>query len=155
MSWTGGTQIGDLFDNGHEYYPRKINKGAVAHTKGLLLVTDATGNAIVAPTTAARQPFYVAYEASLTADKRQHVWAAEGQWLVLPCTEALVPNDVVKVSTTVAGKIGKFVKGTDVFDARVGVYLGTIDLGADLTSGDVVQDTSDPGDPCVIRFGGF
>jgi hypothetical protein len=154
MSWVGGTQIGDRVsnDNAQIFYPRKVNKGAVAHTKGLVVQKDASGNLIVAPTTGAKRPFYICYEDSLTTDKRQHVWDQTGPWVVLQTTTILVPNDRVKPSTTVAGKIEKFIEGTDAEALAIGIYLGTIDLGADLLSGDVYQDSADALDLCVIDF---
>lgn len=154
MSWQGGVQIGDRItnDNAQIFYPTKINKGAVAHTKGLVVQKDATGNLVVAPITGAKRPFYVCYEDSLTTDKRQHVWEQENPWIVLQTTNTLLPNDRVKPSTTVAGKIEKFIEATDAETLAIGIYHGTIDLGADLTSGDVSQDTADPLDLCVIKF---
>lgn len=156
MAWQGGSQgqYGDRVDNGHDYYPRGVNKGAVAYAKGNILSTDhTTGNAILAPTTGARPPYYVAYAATIAADPRQHAWHQEGEWLVLETTGNLTPNCIVKPSTTEAGKLEKLVVGTDdITLLGLGIYMGTIDMHAELVSNNVVQTSAVDGDYCVINF---
>lgn len=150
MSWTGGTQVGDRVDNGHDYYPEKLNKGASAFTKGTVLSIDPANGNLRLAATGHVGPFYVAYEDSLVADARQHVWKQEGNWLVLETTTALLPNAIVVPSTTVPGKVGTIAAASR--DTAVGIYKGTIDLGQALTSGDVKQDSADVGDLVVIEF---
>jgi len=153
MSFVGGTQLGDRFDNLHDYYQEMQNKGGVAYTKGQVLSTDqTTGNVILAPTTNARRPFFVAYADSVIADPRQPCWKQEGMWLVGITTTALKPNSRLKPSTTVAGQLEKLVEGTDTEALCVGVYKGTLDLGVDITSGTVRVDDAEAGELIVYEF---
>lgn len=149
-AWTGGLQVGDRYDNGHDYYPMKFNKGAVAFTKGALLSVDPANGNLRLAATGHTGPFYIAYEDSLVSDNRVHVWKQEGVWLVQQTTTALLPNAIVVPSTTESGKIGTIAAASR--DTAVGIYLGTVDLGADLTSGDVKQDSADANDLVVIEF---
>lgn len=151
-AWVGGTQKGDRVDNQHDYYPQQVNKGAAAFTKGTVLSIDpATGNVRIAET-AHPGPFFVAYEDSLISDPRQHCWKQEGVWLVLETASTLLPNARV---VPVGGNVTDYqltATTTADPDSVAGYYLGTIDLGQALTSGNVKQDSAAIGDLVVIDF---
>lgn len=146
MSWQGGQhQYGDRVHNGYDYYPRGINKSNAAFAKGNVLFADpATGNLRLA-TTGDRGPFYTAFNASLGSDVRQHCWATEGNWLLLENTTQLKPNALV---VPITGKVADI--GSNITTGVYGTYIGTVDMGAELTSNNVIQDTAAIGSKCVI-----
>jgi hypothetical protein len=150
MSWQGGDhQWGDRVHNGHDYYPRGINKTNVAFAKGNVLFADpATGNLRLA-TTGDKGPFYVAYNASLGSDVRQHCWATNGNWLLIENTTQLKPNALV---VPITGKVRDVATGPDITTGILGIYLGTVAMGAELTSNNVIQDTAAIGSKCVIEI---
>ena len=150
----GGVALpGDDIYNGRWYYQRKVNQTAVAKTRGILMSTDANGNAIIAPTTGAKRPYYVCYEDTPASALRVAAWQQEGIWLLLPVTADTKPNTPVKPSTTVAGKIEPLVVGTDATDVLgVGICLGPESMRAELTAGNKVQETTTAGNLAVVEF---
>ena len=150
MSWQGGShQFGDHVDTGHDFYPRGFNKSNAAFAKGNVLFADpATGNLRLA-TTGDKGPFYVAYNASLGSDPKQHCWYQNEIWLVLENHTAAVikPNGLV---VPVSGKITPI--GADVTSGIVGQYIGLVDDDADLNSNNVVTTDCPTGGKAVIRL---
>lgn len=152
MAWQGGSQgqFGDRVHNGHDYYPKGFNKiTSVGFAKGNVLYADPTdnGNLRIAATGDAG-PFYVAYAATLAADPKQHCWHDEGNWLVLEATAATIaPNSLVVPD---GGKVKA--RGADVTTGVLGICQGSIDMQAELTSNNVVQDTVPSGGYAVIKI---
>lgn len=148
MSFTGGThQFGDHVDTGHDFYPRGFNKSNAAFAKGNVLFADpATGNLRLA-TTGDRGPFYIAYNASIGSDPKQHCWYQNEIWLVLESTGVIKPNGLVVPLT---GKIAAI--GSDITSGIVGQYIGLVDDDADLNSNNIVTTDAANGSKAVIRL---
>src|SRR3990167_1964675 len=108
-----------------EYYP--IN--AVALVKGNLLVKIGASNLAIAPTTAvAGSKYFVAIESKdnsggSAADLSIGV-AKAGDIVGVITTTALIAGDPVKSSTSIAGRVEKFIVGTDAEGLKVGYYVG-------------------------------
>jgi hypothetical protein len=134
--------VGTLIDDAHLYETEGINKvPAVAIPKNSgVLNANASGQLQVCPTNGLG-PFFFPGEDAKAADLRVSVYGqkARGIKYALKNSAALVANDPVKPSTTVAGQVEKFVKGTDTFEKLVGYYRGLVSQGADLTSKAVLQ----------------
>lgn len=156
MEYTiGGIDVGTLIDDTHIYETEGINKVvgvAIAKNAGVLN-TNASGELQVCPTNGLG-PFYFPGEAATAADLRASVYGqkARGIKYVLKNSTNLVANDPVKRSTTVAGQVEKFVKGTDTFEQLVGFFRGLATQAADLTSKEVLQaNATSTGLLCVIE----
>jgi hypothetical protein len=149
----GGADVGTKVENGELYYTRNKNKVAAAIAKNAgLLNFDANGNCQVCPVDGVG-PFVVSGNNSLIGDLRQEVYDRDGVWICLRNSDALKPNDIVKRSGATPGYIAKYVKGTDTPDLAVGIYLGLLEQGAELSSKDVLQAaTTGNGQLCVIEF---
>jgi hypothetical protein len=149
MSWQGGGhQFGDRVDTGDmEIYPRGFNKSNAAFAKGNVLFADpATGNLRLA-TTGDRGPFYVAYNASLGSDPKQHCWYKNDTWLVLE------PVGNIKVGALVipnAGKISDI--GSNITTGVLGIYIGLADEDANLNSNNIINQNAAIGDKAVVRL---
>lgn len=154
MSWTSwqGThkgQFGDRVHNGHDYYPRGLNKVTNAgFAKGNVMFADpAQDGKLRLADTGDAGPFYVAYNATIAADVKQHCWTDEGNWLVLEADGAIKPNALVIPD---GGKIVTI--GADTTTGILGIFLGLIDQHAELTSNNVIQATAAQGDYAVVKI---
>lgn len=149
----GGIDVGTKIENGYLYYTRNWNKVASEIPKNAgVLNYDANGNLQICPVDGVG-PFAISANLGLAGDLRQEVYEPTGVYICLKNTDALKPNDIVKRSGTVAGKIAKFVKGTDTYDLAVGVFRGLATQGAQLSSKDVLQlGTTGNDQLCVIEF---
>lgn len=167
MSYTiGGVDVGTVIDDTHIYETEKINKavGVAINKNAGVLNTNASGELQVCPTTGLA-PFYFPGETvtqladgtlvcATAAMLRASVYGtkARGIKYALKNSTNLVANDPVKPSTTVAGQVEKFVKGTDSLEKLVGYYRGLVTQAADLTAGDVLQaNATSTGLLCVIE----
>ena len=152
MAWQGGSQgqFGDRVHNGHDYYPKGFNKvTTTGFAKGNVLYADPTDAfRLRLGTVGDVGPFYVAYAATIASDPRQHCWHDEGNWLVLQATNATIrPNSLVIPDT---GKVKE--RGADVTTGVLGVCQGSIDMHAELTSNNVIQDTVPANGYAVIKI---
>jgi hypothetical protein len=147
--------VGVLIDDGHLYETEGFNKvPAVAIPKNAgVLNFNASGQMQVCPT-AGLGPFCFPGEDANANDLRVSVYGqkARGIKYTLKNSAALVANDPVKPSTTVAGQVEKFVKGTDSLEKLIGYFRGLLDQGADLTSKAVLQANATAANMlCVIE----
>lgn len=154
MSWSAwqGThkgQFGDRVHNGHDYYPRGLNKTTGAgFAKGNVMYADPADNGnLRLATTGDPGPFYTAYNATIAADVKQHCWADEFNWLVLEVTGGTIQPNTWCIPN--AGKIAP--RGADTTTGVYGILLGIIDQHAELTSNNVVQAPAVIGDYAVMK----
>lgn len=150
MAWQGGSrgQFGDRVHNGHDYYPKGFNKSANAFAKGNVLYADPTADGdLILATTGHKGPFYVAYAATIASDPRQHCWHDDGNWLVLEAEGEIRPNMAV---VPITGKVTEV--GVDTTTGILGYCQGSIDMHAELTSNNVIQDTVPDGGYAVIKI---